>query len=191
MQIELIYPPVGKRRLDKQRIVRCCKWAFLFAGLMCAVVNISTGGKAWSVVVIWSMWMVWTQLVSPDTVEYNLISQTIKLIVNACILLVMIDWLLTPGWAAEVVPIIGYSTLILVSVLFFADMETQRQNMLPLLLFCVACLIGSIIGLIAIHEKESWPFAVLCAIAVSLLVGCAVNLGKDFLRECGKRFCSK
>ena len=189
MQIELIYPPVEKRRLARPRIAHYCKWAFLFAGLMCAVVNLSTGGKAWSVVVIWSMWMVWAQLISPDIVEFNRISQSIKLIVNACILLVMIDWLLTPGWAAEVVPIIGYSTLIIVSILFFTDMETQRQNMLPLLLFCAACLVGSIVGLATLREHESWPFAVLCAIAFSLLVGCAVNLGKDFLLECRKRFC--
>jgi hypothetical protein len=58
----------------QQNLMICCKWTFLFAGFICAVVNLSTGGKAWSIIVIWSMWLVWTQLVSPDMVEYNRIS---------------------------------------------------------------------------------------------------------------------
>ena len=191
MHIEIVYPPCEKPHLGWQKLALCCKWAFLLAGFLCAVVNLSTGGKAWCLVVIWALWMVWAQLVSPDIVEYNRISQTIKLIVNACILLCLIDWCLTPGWAAEIVPIVGYSSLLLVSVLFFTDAEAQRLNMFPMLLFCAASLIGSVIGLVTLQGGESWPPAVLCAVAVAVLVGCAAKLGKDFLRECRKRFCTK
>ena len=190
MNIDIIYPPINKRHAGRQDLMVYCKWAFLFAGLICAVVNLSTGGKAWSIIVIWSMRLVWSQLVSPDMVEYNRISQTIKLIVNACILLALIEWLLVPGWAAEVVPIVCFFTLILVGILFFTDFQTQRQNMFPMLFFCVVCLIGSIIGLLA-RPVESWPLAVMGAVALSLLIGCAAKLGKDFLKECQKRFCIK
>jgi prepilin signal peptidase PulO-like enzyme (type II secretory pathway) len=84
-----------------------------------------------------------------------------------------------------------FSALIFVSILFFTDFETQRQNMFPMLFFCVTCLIGSIIGLVTIHGGETWTFAVLGALAVSLLIGCAAKLGKEFVRECKKYFCTK
>jgi hypothetical protein len=194
MNIKSNYPMIEKQNvlhILQQNLMICCKWTFLFAGFICAVVNLSTGGKAWSIIVIWSMWLVWTQLVSPDMVEYNRISQTIKLIVNSCILLLLLDVIVISGSTKEAVAVTCFSALIFVSILFFTDFETQRQNMFPMLFFCVTCLIGSIIGLVTIHGGETWTFAVLGALAVSLLIGCAAKLGKEFVRECKKYFCTK
>lgn len=191
MNVRITYPPAEKRHTAKQKLISCCKWTFLFAGLLCAAVNVSTCGKSWSLIVIWSMWLVWTQLVSPDMVEYNRISQTIKLIVNACILLFLVDVIAAPGWAIEVVSIVGFSALILVAVLFFTDFETQRQNMFPMLLFCAACLTGAVVGLIGQHWTGSWTFTVMGTVALSLLVGCAVKLGKEFLTDFRKYFCAR
>jgi len=192
MEIKNVYPTVGKKTLIRRWLTLSFKWVFLFAALICGVINLAIGGKAWSVVVIWSLWMVWTQFVNPDLVEYNRISQTIKFIVNSCILLGLIDLILAPGWSVKVISIICFSALILVSVLFFTDYRTQRQNMFPMLIFSLFCIIGSVIGLVARQNEDAvWTLTVTAAVAFFLLLFCALNLGRDFLTEMKKRFSVK
>lgn len=191
MDVKIAYPEVRQRKEFARCLASVLKWTFLFAGFICIALNLVTGGKAWSVIVAWSLWLLWTQVVSPDLVEYNFISQLIKLVVNGCILLVFIDMLITPGWAVEVVPIIFFSALLTVGVLFFADFERQRQNMFPMLLLNGVCLIGSIIGLIVWHEETRWVFVVVGVFALSLLVGCFAKLRLDFIKECRKLFSTK
>ena len=36
---------------------------------------------------VWSLWMVWSTLLSPALVENNIISQNVRLMINVCILL--------------------------------------------------------------------------------------------------------
>lgn len=191
MKIKETYPVPKKQPIGRLLLMRICKWLFLFSGFACVVVNVCTGGNAWCCIVIWSMWLVWAQLVSPDMVEYNRISQAVKFVVNTCILLVLINFLLAPGWASAVVPIVCFSALIAIALLFFTDFETQKQNMLPMLFFCTACLLVSIVLLIVRHGAVHWAVIVMGALAVSLLIGCIAKLGKAFLKECLKRFSVK
>ena len=191
MKVKVTYLTAAKRRFARRDVISCCKWLLLFAGFLCAVLNALIGGRAWSVIVIWSMWLVWAQLISPDMVEYNLISQFIKLTANCCVLLTLIDALLTPGWAVEAVPVICFSALLAVGILFFADFETQRQNMFPMLFLCIACLLGSVIGLVVWQGNGRWAIAVTGVCALSLLVGCAAKLGGAAVTEIKKRFCAK
>lgn len=188
MKVEITYPLRKKQRVQRQDIIRCAKWPFLFSAYICPILNICTGGKAWSVVVLWSLWMAWSFLFSPDLVEYNRISQLIKLITHASILLIMIDVLLAPGWAIEVVPIVCFSGLIVVGTLFFTDLDRQKHNMMPMLLLTVLSIISSIAGLIIWRQESQWALAVMGALAFALLAASFMVLGKDFIRELKKRF---
>lgn len=189
MKIEIIYPIIKKQSL-KNRLRRFCGLCFIFAGLSCSIINYSTGGNAWSVIVIWSMFLVWKQFISPDLVDYNRISQAIRFIVNSCVLLMLIDLFLAPGFAGIVIPIVEFSALILVCILFFTNFEKQKQNMMPLIFFSVVCLGESIIGLITWRDNN-WPFVVLIMISFTSLISCAVRLGKQFIIVCKKIFCVK
>ena len=100
----------------------------LAAAIASVLVNWATGGKAWSLIVLMSLYMVWTLVLSPDLVEYNRISQFIKLITCTCILLTLIDVFLISGWAVIVVPIVGFGGLIVAGILFLTDLERQKQN---------------------------------------------------------------
>ncbi len=191
MIVKQAYPEVEGRRMRWQSIVEGIKWAFLFAGFLCGVINLAVGGPAWSPVVMWALWMVWTQGLSPDLVEYNRISQFIKFIVNACVLLTIIGVCLSPGWAVEVVPIVCFGGLLVVGVLLFTDFERQKQNLLPLILLIGLSMIGSAVGLALWREESRWALAVMGAFALCLLVACAVRLRGSFLQECKKRFCAK
>ena len=188
MKIKITYPSVEKRKLKYQKLLSIMRWLFLFAAVICPIVNIVTDGKAWSIIVLMSLYMVWTLVLSPDLVEYNRISQFIKLITCSCVLLTLIDRFLAPGWAIEVVPIVCFAGLVISGMMFFTDIERQKQNMLPMLLLIVFAIVGSIIGLCLWHEESRWALAVMGGSALILLAACIVTLGNDFVRELRRRF---
>ena len=188
MKLEITYPTAPRRRRALHRLTETVRWCFGFAALVCPVLNLCTGGRAWSVIVLWSLWMVWSNVFSPDLVEYNRISQLIKLIAQSCILLVLINLLLAPGWAVEVVSIVCFSGLAAVSLLFFTDLERQRHNASPLLVFAALCLVGAVVGLAVWREETRWALAVLGVFALFSLAGCLYALGPDFWRSLKKYF---
>lgn len=188
MRLKITYPTVKRSSLWFKRLLTFIRWAVVFSGYICVIMNLVTGGKAWSAIVVMSLYTVWTLVLSPDLVEYNRISQFIKLITCSCILLTLIDVFLSPGWAIEVVPIVCFCGLTVAGVLFFTDLERQKQNMLPMLLLIFFSLIGAVIGLCVWHEESRWALAVMGAFALALLIACAVTLGSDFVRELQRRF---
>lgn len=188
MNVKVTYPLAAKRRFQRRKLLSIARWPLLLAAIICPVINYVTGGKAWSIIVLMSLYMVWTLVLSPALVEYNRISQFIKLIICSSILLTLIDRFLAPGWAIEVVPIVCFSGLIICGVLFFTDLERQKQNMLPMLLFIFYTLAGSVIGLSLWHGESRWALAVMGIVSAVLLIACIVILGGEFPRELKRRF---
>ncbi|NLZ99753.1 MAG: hypothetical protein GX924_01775 [Clostridiaceae bacterium] len=188
MKLKITYPPVEKRKLQRRHFLRIIRWPVLFAVVMSPVVNYIIGGKAWSLIVLMSIYMAWSLVLSPDLVEYNRISQTIKLISFSCSLLAMIDFFLSPGWAIDVVPIVCFGGLVITGVLFFTDLDRQKQNMLPMLFLIVIAILGSIVGVSIWREKSGWPLIIMGATAGLLLLACIITLRGEFLRELKKRF---
>ena len=106
MKIKITYPKVSPKIIKHQRLINFMKWPLLIAVVICPIINLITGGKAWSLVVLMSIYMAWDLVISRDLVEYNRISQFVKLITLTSLLLITIDVFLTPGWALEAVPIL-------------------------------------------------------------------------------------
>ena len=66
MEIKNVYPPL-KRKLNRRRKLRtACGWCFLAAAAACVIVNICVGGKAWSAVALWALWMIWVNSADPS-----------------------------------------------------------------------------------------------------------------------------
>ena len=189
MKIEITYPPKAARKLQRHDIIRYARWPFLLAALACPVVNIIVGGYAWSVIVLWSLWIIWSFTFSPTLIEVNRISLLVKLIANTSFLLILIDVTLVPGWAIEVVSIICFSGLIAAGILFSTDMGKQKHNMMPMLMLIFATFIASLTGIIVWRNfAERWALVVMGAIALLLLVAGAATLRSDFIREIKRRF---
>ncbi len=188
MNVKITYPTVEKHRLQRNKFLKILRWPYLAATIACPIVNYYTGGKAWSIIALMGMYMVWKLVLSPDLVEYNRLSQTIKLFLSSCVLLALIDYFLVPGWAILVVPIVGFGGLAVAGTLLFSDLERQKQNFLPLLFMIILAMIGSVIGLSLWHEASRWALIVMGCSAVALLIACCIAMGTDFIRELKRRF---
>lgn len=191
MKIKITYPKVSPKIIKHQRLINFMKWPLLIAVVICPIINLITGGKAWSLVVLMSIYMVWDLVISRDLVEYNRISQFVKLITLTSLLLITIDVFLAPGWALETVPILIFSGLIVTSVLFFTDIERQKQNIFPFLFLILLSIFSSIIGLSFYHEKDSWPLTVMGAVALFLLITLSITLKENIINELKKGFSVK
>lgn len=191
MKIKITYPKVSPKIIKHQRLINFMKWPLLIAVVICPIINLITGGKAWSLVVLMSIYMAWDLVISRDLVEYNRISQFVKLITLTSLLLITIDVFLTPGWALEAVPILIFSGLIVTSVLFFTDIERQKQNIFPFLFLILLSIFSSIIGLSFYHEKDSWPLTVMGAVALFLLITLTIILKENIINELKKGFSVK
>ncbi len=187
MDIKITYP-TPTEQLRRGRILRILRWPMIAAAVICPLVNHFVGGKAWSIIVLMGLYTLWTMVLSPSLVEYNRISQFIKFVTCACILLTLIDILLASGWANFVVPLVCAGGLIVSGVLFFTDLEKQKQNLSPLLLLDALSLIGAGIALAVLKEKSHWSVIALGGIALTLLISLGIVLGGDFLRELRRRF---
>ncbi|MBR3929319.1 MAG: hypothetical protein IKJ65_09985 [Clostridia bacterium] len=188
MKVEITYPPVSKRNFQRRRLLDIIRWPFLLAAYACPIINLAVGGKAWSVIALIGLYMVWRLVFSIDLVEYNRISQFIRLIYFAIFLMGMIDLFLAPGWAIEVLPIVCFCALAVAAVLFFTDFSRQRRNMLPMLGFIAISFVGALTGLAAAGGRGRWAFIVLGSLAAALFVACAIAMGADFMRELKRRF---
>ncbi len=188
MQIKITYPTVEKRKFGKKKLLNILRWPFLLAALGSTIVNLCVGAPYWFVIVLLSLYAVWKLGLSTDLVEYNRTSQSIKIVIFICVLLTLIDILLAPGWALFVVPIVCFSGILFCATLFFTDLETQKHNMLPLILLIFFSIIASSICLIFWHDHDFWPFIVLGAVSLILLISFVIILGADFRREMQRRF---
>lgn len=191
MKIKITYPKVSPKIIKHQRLINFMKWPLLIAVVICPIINLIIGGKAWSLVVLMSIYMAWDLVISRDLVEYNRISQFVKLITLTSLLLITIDIFLAPGWALEAVPILIFSGLIVTSVLFFTDIERQKQNIFPFLFLILLSIFSSIVGLSFYHEKDSWPLTVMGVVALFLLITLTITLKENIINELKKGFSVK
>ena len=191
MKIKITYPKVAPKIIKHQKLINVMKWPLLIAVVICPIINLIIGGKAWSLVVLMSIYMLWDLVISRDLVEYNRISQFVKLITLTSLLLITIDVFLAPGWALEAVPILIFSGLIVTSVLFFTDIERQKQNIFPFLFLILLSIFSSIVGLSFYHEKDSWPLVVMGAVALFLLITLSITLKENIINELKKGFSVK
>ena len=186
--MEIVYPRPKPVSLLMSRLRTVFGWTFLIGGAACLLVNYLCGGKAWSLVSVWSMFMVWALVFQQPLVEKNVISQGVKLLITASILIVLIDVFLTSGgWSYSVVPIVWYGVLTVLGVLFFTNTSKQRHNIMPLIWMTAASVAASAVA-IFVYSDRSWPILVLGCVSAVLFIVCMIVLKIQFFVELKKRF---
>lgn len=187
MDIEIVYPLPKRLTRAREGIRKIFLWCFLAVAYSCPIINLYLGGEAWSIVVIWSMWVVWCTIITRPLVENNLMSRTVHFLLNCSILLVLIDVCLSSGWAGFVVPIVCFGLLVVMGILFFIDVSKQRQNIMPMLWIISGSLVALVIAMVG-WLKMNWPTVLLGSTAFALLVVTIITLRRQFFSELKKRF---
>ena len=186
MNIKITYP-ADEKRGSRRSLMRVARWPFLSAAFVCAVVNLCVGGKAWSAVVIWSLFALWNNVIAPDLVDYNRLHQGVKGFLQLCVLLLLIDVCLAPGKLMLVFPIVSFGTLTVLGVLFFTDLRRQRRNVMPVFLLALCMLVLCTVGA-WIWETWHWTVIVMAATAFALIMACAATLGEILVSDVRKYF---
>jgi len=103
-------------------------------------------------------------------------------------MLVLIDVFITSGWAANVVSIICFSSLIAVCLLLYTDFERQRHNLLPVILLSALSLITSAVLMIISGGNIPWQLPVTCVLSFVVLAVCIKTMGWNIKSELKKMF---
>ncbi len=182
MEIKIVYPELGKKKLRGTRYLFVCGTAFAAAAVVSVLVNLAVGGKAWSVIVSAALLLIWKLALARDLVEYNRVSQSAKWLIGSCIMLILIELFLAPGWAVFVVPIVFGAGLLVSGTLFISDLRKQKHNMKPLLILIIIAFAGAAAARFFMKGLNI-PLIVLLALSAALLIALTAILKSFLLRE--------
>ncbi|MBQ3952401.1 MAG: hypothetical protein II668_07585 [Oscillospiraceae bacterium] len=179
MKIKNTYPRPDKRSAFMRVLRKVAIWVFLAAAVASVAVNLAIGGKPWCIVVVWSIFTASSLLFSP-LVESGVIAQGTRLVLNAAVLLTLIDTLLAPGWAITAVPIMVAGSLIALSCLLFVEIKRHRVCSIPLTMSLGAAVVASALYNI-LTGGLNVPMLVLGCVALALFIAvCATMRGRLF-----------
>lgn len=184
--MKISYPYVSKRRLFMFRFRQVLTLVLILAAVICPIVNYLTKGPMWSLVAIWGMIIVWRTFLAPDVLEFSALSFAFRLSAYILILITLIGILLSPGWLGFVLPIIGFSSLIISAILYIINVSKHKTDAMPLIVEILAALIAFFAVYFATGILN-WPMIVLGSMAsIFLLVG-IVAFHRSLWNELKKR----
>lgn len=158
----------------------------ILAAVICPIVNYLTKGPMWSLVAIWGMIIVWRTFLAPDVLEFSALSFAFRLSAYILILITLIGILLSPGWLGFVLPIIGFSSLIISAILYIINVSKHKTDAMPLIVEILAALIA-FFAVYFVTGILNWPMIVLGSMAsIFLLVG-IVAFHRSLWNELKKR----
>jgi hypothetical protein len=188
MKINITYPSKNITRIKREHILKIIRWPFLAISYIALITNLIFGGLWWSILIVVFLYMIWNIFFGLDLVEYNRIRQFTKIAIYICVMLFLIDLILIEGWMFEVLSITSFSLLVIAGVLFFSDIERQKQNMMPLFTLILLNVIGTVLGLSFDRGSFYWTYIVMGSISLALIILCIIVLGRNFIIQLVKRF---
>ena len=96
MNPKIIYPVPKRQYRFYKHLRNIARYSFILAGAICLLVNYLVKGKAWSIIVVWSLFATWRLIFSLDLVEFSIYSHAIKVMFYLIVLLILIDRFLAP-----------------------------------------------------------------------------------------------
>ena len=181
MENNPLYPPITKKQRRRQHLAYVLNRIFVACVILSIIVNLASGGAPWCLIGLFTLH---TMVVSPDLLEYNRISQTIKAIILLSILFILID-LLYPGWAGVATSVLLCCGIVLSAALFFSDFRRQRENLFPFLWLLIVALARALTGVTSTSGPIRASFVLMAALSLLLVL---LFLRKDCLRELRCRF---
>lgn len=186
-EIKTNYPERSKKSDYLNTIKTTVGWLLFIAAFACPVINYLTGGKAWSVVVLWGLFIIYKGVIAPEVFEATPLRLIFNWSIYIMVMLVLIGIFLAPGWLGFILPIVGFSSLLISAAVLFLDNRKQKKQAAPFVAGVVLALISFVIILYSGYPLN-WPIIVLGSLSVFLLIIYIAAFGKDLFYELRKRF---
>lgn len=187
MTVVSTYPPATPLSFWRRNSLFIWRGIFLIASYVCLVVNLLTGGIAWSVIVLGGIALLWIAVFYRPQVESTPIKKLCDIAIAVCLYLFLLDSVLGTSLSEYVIPIVFFGDLIFIGSFFLLFFRRQKRNFLPLF---ELILIGIAFALLALFGVRSmpWPMIVVGGVSLGLLVLSFVCFFKPLCAEIKKKF---
>ncbi len=187
MDIIINYPAPKHRTIQMPQTRQLLYKAFETSFQICAIINFCVSGTPWCLYVGGAEILFWVIFIRRPLVENTLVQKVFDATVGICCFLILVDIFSGKGWSKLVVPIICFSLLIVLSLIFFIGFKKQRRNLMPLYWLAFGSLIAIICAIIGIVVMN-WAIIVLGSVSMAFLIFSVSVYRKPILMELRKKF---
>ncbi|HPE15222.1 MAG TPA: DUF6320 domain-containing protein [Bacilli bacterium] len=187
MKINSCYPSIEKKIKQEYKIYNIVCLMLTFSALTCIIINISVGGKPWSLLVVGGGIIFYLIFVYKPLIDNLFIRRFTYTIFAICGYLYLIDYVEGTSWSSYVIKIICFSVLIVQTIFLFTFYNKQKVQMIPIFLTTILSIIIAILALCGLIILN-WPLIVFGSIGTALLIIFFTILRKNFIKELKKYF---
>lgn len=168
MRVHITYPPGTPQSFWRRNRQALWRSAFVLAGYLCLIINLLTGGRAWSLIVIGGLMTFWVTFVYQPQVEATPIKKLCDTALAVCLYLLLLDSVVGDGWRGFVVPIVFFAELIVTGGYFLLFFHKRKRDFLPLFELILIGLAGTLLSLAGL-KRLNWPMIVVGVVSLGLL----------------------
>ena len=187
MRVHATYPPNTPQSFWRRNRHALWRSAFVLAGYLCLIINLLTGGQAWSLIVIGGLMTFWVAFIYQPQVEATPIKKLCDTALAVCLYLLLLDSVLGGGWSGFVVPIVCFGELIVTGGYFLLFFHKRKRDFLPLFELILIGLVGTLLALAGLKRLD-WPMIVVGGVSVGLLLLSFLLFRKPLWLEIRKKF---
>lgn len=183
-EIEISYPVPRRRLLDLRRLRRAALRFLCASGALCLFINLCTGGPTWSLVVLVSLWFVWTNLLARPLVEDGLAERISRLLLSVCILVLTVELCFDGEYTGIVLPILLACTLAFLAGTAYLG---RRRRLMPLLRLAAVSLLDILSAALGLLPLNLPAAVTLLALGLAALLPALFLYRRELVRELQKR----
>ena len=187
MRVHATYPPNTPQSFWRRNRHALWRSAFVLAGYLCLIINLLTGGQAWSLIVIGGLMTFWVAFIYQPQVEATPIKKLCDTALAVCLYLLLLDSVLGGGWSGFVVSIVFFGELIVTGGYFLLFFHKRKRDFLPLFELILIGLVGTLLALAGLKRLD-WPMIVVGGVSVGLLLLSFLLFRKPLWLEIRKKF---
>lgn len=165
-KVEITYPVPRRRLLDLRRLRRAALRMFCASGALCVFINLCTGGRAWSLVVLASLWLAWTNLLARPLVEDGAAERVSRLLLSVCALVLTVELCFGGEYTGVVLPVLLACTLALLAGIAYLGRGRSLMPLLRLAALSLLDVLAAVLGLLPLNGPASVTLLALCLAAL-------------------------
>lgn len=187
MRVHATYPPNTPQSFWRRNRQALWRSAFVLTGYLCLIINLLTGGPAWSLIVIGGLMTFWVAFIYKPQVEATPIKKLCDTALAVCLYLFLLDSVVGGGWSGFVVPIVFFGELIVTGGYFLLFFHKRKRDFLPLFELILIGLVGTLLSLAGLKRLD-WPMIVVGGVSLGLLLLSFLLFRKPLWLEIRKKF---